>query len=289
MLELLEFLLVPDDHIHSCQFGFRQNRGTAMATSYMYDTFKYFSSKGSSVFVCSLDAEKCFDTIWHHGLFYKLLEMIPKDLWLLLFSWYDNLIACVRFLDNESDDFVIERGIRQGGILSPMLFNYFVNDLLTLLFNSGEGLSILDKKFYCCAYADDLTVFASSVGGLLKLIDISATYSNEWRFSFGLKKTSCMTIGKRIWRDEPRWRLGESLIKNVDSMILLGTLFNSKLTGADNVNSKILICRRAAFGLSSSGLCYPGLSTETKTFLWKSVCQPITLNFALECTTLDKE
>ena len=286
--KLLEFLLIPDDHIHTCQFGFRQNRGTAIATSYMFDTFKYFSSKGSPVFVCSLDAEKCFDTIWHHGLFYKLLDKIPKDHWLLLFSWYNNLKACVRFQDNESDEFFIKRGIRQGGILSPILFNYFINDLLKLLSNSGEGLSILNKTFNCCAYADDLTVFASSVGGLQKLIDISARYSNDWKFSFGLKKTSCMTIGKCNWKQEPRWRLGESLIKNVASMTLLGTIFNSNLTSTEHVNSRILACRRSAYGLSSSGLCYPGLSTETKVFLWKSVCQP-TLTFALECCTLDKE
>ena len=288
MSKLLELLLIPEDQIHSCQFGFRQNRGTAMATSFMFDTLRYHTSRGSPVFVCSLDADKCFDTIWHHGLFYKLLNKIPKDHWLLLFSWYNNLKAGVRFGDSVSDNFLIKRGIRQGGILSPILFNYFINDLLKLLSDTGDGLSILDETFNCCAYADDLTVFASSITGLQRLIDISQKYSNDWKFSFGLKKSSCMIIGKCGWKHEPRWKLGDSLINNVRNMTLLGTIFNSNLTCVDHVNSRILSCRRSAFGLASSGLCYPGLSNETKSFLWRSMCQPA-LTFALECCNLNVE
>ena len=53
---------------HPNQFGFRKGRRTAMACNYLNDLSLYCKSKGSPLYICSLDAEKCFDTIWHEGL-----------------------------------------------------------------------------------------------------------------------------------------------------------------------------------------------------------------------------
>jgi hypothetical protein len=53
-----------DAHPNQNQFDCREGRGTAVASSFLHD-----ASSGTPVFVCSLDAEKCFDTIWHQGLF----------------------------------------------------------------------------------------------------------------------------------------------------------------------------------------------------------------------------
>ena len=77
--KLIEFLILPQDTAHSNQFGYREGRGTSMACTFINDLLQYCSVKGSNVFICSLDAEKCFDSIWHEGLFYKLLDILPKS------------------------------------------------------------------------------------------------------------------------------------------------------------------------------------------------------------------
>ena len=76
---------MPADTVSKTQFGFRSGRGTSFACNLLSDVTQYFHNSGSPVFVCSLDAEKCFDRIWHDGLFYKLLQFLPLVHWRFLY------------------------------------------------------------------------------------------------------------------------------------------------------------------------------------------------------------
>ena len=78
--------------------------------------------------------------------------------------------------------------MRQGSILSPCLFNLFLNDLMLKLDHSNFGLRIFDQKINSCAYADDVSLLSSTAAGLQHLIDICVEYAHEWRFKFGVKK-----------------------------------------------------------------------------------------------------
>ena len=87
--KIIELLILPPDGAHENQFGFRTGRGTAMACSFLNDLMQYCRFNGSPMFICSLDAEKCFDTIWHDGLFYKLIDILPQSHWLYLYRLYN--------------------------------------------------------------------------------------------------------------------------------------------------------------------------------------------------------
>ena len=63
--KLIELLMLPKDDSCPSQFGFRDNRGTTLAAALFNDVTSYFRHRGSPVYTCSLDAEKCFDSIWH--------------------------------------------------------------------------------------------------------------------------------------------------------------------------------------------------------------------------------
>ena len=47
--------------------------------------------------ICSLDAEKCFDSMWHDGLFDKLYNVLPDVHWRLLRKWYSNLDIVIKW------------------------------------------------------------------------------------------------------------------------------------------------------------------------------------------------
>jgi hypothetical protein len=94
--KMLESLMLPDDDVSDSQFGFRKGRGTSFGCSLLNDIMAEFKASKSPVFLCSLDAEKCFDSIWHDALFYKLRKRIPDSEWVLLFRWYTNLKAAVK-------------------------------------------------------------------------------------------------------------------------------------------------------------------------------------------------
>ena len=75
--------MLPKAKIENDQFGFRENRGTSLGCILLNDIVKYFNHNGSLMYICSLDADKCFDTIWNDALLYKLWGKVSIKKWLL--------------------------------------------------------------------------------------------------------------------------------------------------------------------------------------------------------------
>ena len=238
--------------------------------------------------MCTLDAEKCFDSINHVSLLYKLINVLEINHWMLLHRWYSNLQGVVRWNGNYSCPFRITRGTRQGSLLSPYLFNVFIKDLCNELQLCHQGLSIDRFKFNNVTYADDITLMCSSITGLQSLIDICVAYSLKWHFKFNPEKSKCMTIGKNLFNSKPRWYLGDRvLLANVEALDILGVSFNTKGSSSNHISNRISKCRQSFYGLRDAGMSYPGADVSIKKHLWTTICQP-TLLYGMECVALSK-
>ena len=102
---------------------------------------KYFVQKGSKVQCVSLNASKAFDKVLHHGLFVKLINKgVPAAFIRLLCNWYKRMKCSVLWNSVFGDIFDVNFGVRQGGVLSPILFSIYVDDLIGELRNSGYGI-----------------------------------------------------------------------------------------------------------------------------------------------------
>ena len=96
------------------QFGFKQKVGCSNAIYSLRKTIEYFSSKGSTVNICSLDLSKAFDKINFKMLFSKLMDRkLPKIFIEILISWYDKLNTFIRWNDATSSSFRITSGVRE--------------------------------------------------------------------------------------------------------------------------------------------------------------------------------
>ena len=88
-----------------------------------------------------------------------------------------------------SSEFRITCGTRQGSIISPKLFNIFINDLLVEIKHTDVDFRIESEIINSLDYADDVTRMATMVCGLQRLIDIRNDYAKLWRFNFGQHKS----------------------------------------------------------------------------------------------------
>ena len=99
-----------------------------------------YNSNGSNVYSCLLDASKAFDKIHYRKLFSVLLRKdVPFCIIRILLDAYTKQQARVLWNTFTSDYFTISNGVKQGGLLSPILFRIYIDRLLILLKESGIG------------------------------------------------------------------------------------------------------------------------------------------------------
>ena len=123
------------------------------------------------VYACLIDASKAFDLVDHRILFDKLLERgTPKPVVFLLLRWYKSQQLCIRWMGRSSEHFKVTNGVRQGGVLSPILFTIYLDSLLECLQASGRGCYWDNYFAGALCYADDLTILAPSPDALRKMI-----------------------------------------------------------------------------------------------------------------------
>lgn len=286
--KLVEGLIIPADESNDNQFGFKKGNGAEFGSAFLHDMAAVANHSRSPLFVCALDAEKCFDSIWHDGLFFKLQNKIPDSHWFLLLNWYKQLSAVIKWNGVYSHKIRVLQGTRQGSILSPVLFKYFINDMLTLVSDAKRGVTIGDEDYNSIAFADDVTLFSLTVTGLQTLIDICARYSTKWRFKFNVLKSKCIIIGSHGFSVEPKWLLYGRELECIEKHDILGVRFNCNGTCSDHIEQRLRKCRGAFYSYNEHGLCFPGLSTEAKVYLWQTVCAP-TLVYGCDALYLTKE
>lgn len=117
------------------------------------NTISQYIHHGPSVFSCFLDASKAFDLVDHGILFKKLMARgLPPVITRTILSWYVDQSMRVRWNCTLSLPFQVSNGVRQGGVLCPILFTMYVDDLYFLACNNWVlaviGVQILLVQFY---------------------------------------------------------------------------------------------------------------------------------------------
>ena len=127
----------------------------------------------------------------------KLLQRkVPLSFLNLILMWYSNLECRVRLGDTYSGWFVIQAGVRQGGVLSPILYCIYVEDLVAILCAIGFGCYLIHTFLLILLYVDDMALLAPSLKGLQTLLSATENYCREWDILLNAKKTKNMVFGK---------------------------------------------------------------------------------------------
>ena len=103
------------------------------------------------------------------GLFHKLKEKMDENLWLILISYYEKSDGILKINNKIMNQIInINSGVKQGGVLSPLLFNYFINELIEQIINEEGGSILGNVKTSILAYCDDLILLSPSLNKIKK-------------------------------------------------------------------------------------------------------------------------
>ena len=254
------------------QFGFKRSLSTDLCTGLLKNIIGRYNVHDSTVYGCFLDASKAFDRVGHSLLFDKLLKRkLSPVVARTLLAWYSQQKVSISWNSSLSDKFSITNGVRQGGVLSPILFTIYIDDLLSDLEKMGVGCYWRQHFVGAVCYADDIALLAPSPAALRLMLDACSRFASAHSLIFNAAKTqlirfspssSCSTSGSNFLF------YGQNLSYN-SSVVHLGHVLSSNLSdNEDIITIKKDLCKKANSMISVFSCC----DVYTKTKLLRSFC-----------------
>ena len=172
------------------QFGLKNNSSTPLCTAVLHEINSYFTSNGSKVFGLFLDASKAFDRVNFTKLFRLLISRGLNALFIrFLLNLYTRQTLQVNWNGIVTDSFNVFNDMKQGGVLSPVLFCIYPDAMLEHLRLSGYGCSIGLHFTGALAYADDVVLLSPTYNELKRMSEICLQYAKEYDILFNAAKS----------------------------------------------------------------------------------------------------
>ena len=199
MLKLIKNRIAPiiEQQLSDSQYGFRTGRGTRDAICQLRIMMERCLEMQKTLYICFIDYTKAFDRVKHDMLFEILSKAgVPDKEINIIKSLYLQQKATVRYENETSEEITIKRGVRQGCILSPCLFNIYTEYLIREALEDGEGININGQNITNIRYADDTIILAESEQQLHHMIDKLDATCEQYGMAMNAKKTKTMIVEK---------------------------------------------------------------------------------------------
>ena len=162
-------------------------------------------ANGRPLYTCFIDFKSAFDLINRSALLYKLLNQGCTGKFLsVIQSMFRNARSRVKWGGQQGEIFENMYGVLQGGVLSPNLFNLFLEDLPSYL-NIKKGVHIGGVHMAYLLYADDLVLMSESPTGLQTLIHGLENFCMQWHMVVNLTKTNVVVFNERFTFEDSRY------------------------------------------------------------------------------------
>ena len=199
MSNRLHFFLEKTSFFNPAQFGFRRKKGAeqqlANVIQHIHDSFH----RGDDVLMVSLDIKKAFDTVWRPGIISKLHDnaQVRGPILRLTADYLRDRYARVSVGDATSQPAEWVLGVPQGGVLSPLLFNVFINDVLEHIPAEVEAYMFADDIAIATPISRiDAEERKKGEELMQKALEAINTWFGKWRLQPSPAKTQVLVMVK---------------------------------------------------------------------------------------------
>ena len=190
---------------------------------------------------------------------------------------YSNDSACVKIGNMRTESFTINQGVRQGCVLSPLLFNIFLADLAKELSSISHKLKVGNEAINSIFWADDIVLLGETEENLKEMLNLVNTYCCANKLTINCKKTKCLIFNKTGRLLRTKFSLNGKELENVRTYKYLGFIFTPSgeiRTGLEDLRDRAL---KAFYSLKNKlgNAFYRNIPTSLS--LFDSLIKPILL------------
>ena len=215
-------------NISDAQAGGKKGRATTDHLLILKETIKHNRKKG--MHICFLDVTKAYDKAWLEGIMYALKKNgLDNYLWEITKDLNSNLTATVKTKHGPTREFPIRDSIRQGGVLSVMMYALLMDEIAKEIQEQNLGIPIpnINKNLGCLLWMDDVVLIHETQEGLQNLLNITNTIAKKYHIEFGKEKSKAIQIGRKKTTQD--LQLGQMKIEYTTKYKYLGETINNKL------------------------------------------------------------
>ena len=220
----LEKFALDNGILSASQLGFVKGNRTSDAHIIINNLIdKYCHKNNKKIYSCFIDLSKAFDTVPRDILLKKLQGVgIKGKVFNIIRGIYTNDTAYIKIDGKITKSFPINQGVRQGCVLSPLLFNIFMAELAKDLMALDNGLELENSKINSIFWADDIVLLCENGNQLNDMIKMIAEYCKTNKLTINCKKTKCLIFNKTGRLIRENIYLEGNLLENVRQYKYLG-------------------------------------------------------------------
>lgn len=256
------------------QAGFRQNYSTVDNVFNLASIVHLKFEKKKKVYAFFVDFKAAFDKVPRKLLFFKLRNMgVSTKMVDFIENVYANTKSMVWSGESFSEQFSTYSGVKQGCLMSPLLFSLYLNDLHDSL---EGGLFIDDINIRLLLYADDIVILADDIAVLQQMIDRLQQYCEMWSMEVNLRKSAIMVFRRGgVLSKNEKWIFKGNPIDIVSEYCYLGVLLTPRLSFKKHLNVRNQSAKISIMSTWNAFFCKNNISLSMKWKMFQAVCRAI--------------
>ena len=264
-----------DQEISELQSGFRKGSGTREGIFKLRTICERTIAMQKDVYICFIDYTKAFDRV-NHTKMIECLSVIgvdDKDLQIITKLYWEQT-AVVRTDNVISKEFKIKKGVRQGCVLSPTLFNLYTEKIFREM-GDMKGVIIGGLNINNSRYADDTSLITSETAHVQDLLTAVNNSGKPYGMEINVKKIKGMAVSNKSPAPRINIIIDGTPIEQVSKMVYLGHLATDDGKSEQEIKRRIEIAR-STFTNMSKLLTSRNISTATrmratKCYIWSTL------------------